>query len=290
MTRSESPRDPTLAPLYDEAFLSRLTARLIESGKHRQAGFIVRIAGLVPGLDPSLPPRALLAKILLHVHPDKVKAFGAWVDGLVRLGQRGDLEKLRGLAAYDRSRPPSALPPESLEGLEELWEPDPADAPGLEEDNDTAEVVDEELEHLSITEALRFSEYGHVEVEVDYGLSGPEYEELIQPDMGIEDIAGIGLFPNLRLLDLSRNLLEDIDEIGELASLEELYLGENRVTDLLLLSACKRLRILDLSQNRVRDLSSLLELPELEYVNLTGNPVDPKQAAALEARGVMVVR
>lgn len=282
-------RDPSLAPLYQEAFLSRLTARLIESGKHKHADFILRIAGLLPGLDTDQKPRVLLARILLMVHPDKIKTFGAWVDELAASGRADALGKLRSLAHYDENRVASEVPDEALEGLDELWEPADADwseEGDLEEDD---EVVDDEVENLSFTQALRFSEYGNVDVEVNYDLSGPEYDELILPELGIEDLTGIRYFTHLQTLDLSQNRIEDIDELGELEWLTELYLSGNRIRDLLLLSSCRSLKVIDLGNNLVSDASSLLELPDLEYVNLTGNPVDRKVVRALEAKGVVVV-
>ena len=97
---------------------------------------------------------------------------------------------------------------------------------------------------------------------------------------GIKKVKGLEHFPNLKLLDLTRNLITDID-LSANKLLEELYLGNNDL-DEIDLSQNTQLTHLEIFINNISelDLSALGKLEniyannnDLTELDLTGNPL-----------------
>ncbi len=83
-------------------------------------------------------------------------------------------------------------------------------------------------------------------------------------DKKIEDFAGIELFNNLRVLDLSDNYIEELNLGYSMSSrLEEVYLSGNMITQVSSLSQLSTLTHLDLSGNPISD--------QLEIINVLDN-------------------
>jgi len=80
---------------------------------------------------------------------------------------------------------------------------------------------------------------------------------------------------NLRVLWMSRTLLQDLAGIAAMPCLEELYVSFNNVQDLAPLSTHEALRLIDLEGNLVDDfeeVESLANIATLREVNLSLNP------------------
>ena len=94
-------------------------------------------------------------------------------------------------------------------------------------------------------------------------------------------------FVNIRVLDLSHNVLDEVPNVSALVGLEELYLGHNRITSLIGFTQCApsspegttSLRRLELNNN---DITNWIELRELTScsvsiteLTIAENPWDP---------------
>ncbi|CAD8095661.1 unnamed protein product [Paramecium sonneborni] len=69
-----------------------------------------------------------------------------------------------------------------------------------------------------------------------------------------EDVSPLSIFPNLQILQLSRNQIGTLKHISKLKQLKELYLGQNKIKD-------------------IKELEYLKELYNLRVLNLIENPV-----------------
>ena len=113
------------------------------------------------------------------------------------------------------------------------------------------------------------------------GMTDPdEVTEIRARKQKIKSVDGLAYFPNLILLDLTRNQLTDIDLSGN-PLLEELYLGSNELEQLDV-SHNKALRHLEIFINDIESLNvqGLLQLEniyasknDLFELNLSGNPL-----------------
>ncbi len=89
----------------------------------------------------------------------------------------------------------------------------------------------------------------------------------------IEKVNGISqLRKNLRFLDLGRNMIEDIREIGELRGLTVLDLSGNRISNLKFLSEMNRLHTLLLAGNFIMEPVGLESITTLHYLDVLENP------------------
>lgn len=66
--------------------------------------------------------------------------------------------------------------------------------------------------------------------------------------------------PNLRLLNLSNNLIESIKTVDLFENLQELYLAQNQMRDFQGLNLLLKLRLLDLSNNQIKNFTDLCPL------------------------------
>lgn len=80
---------------------------------------------------------------------------------------------------------------------------------------------------------------------------------------------------DLKILDLTSNLIPKIESLGRLKKLEYVKLGLNNIEKVENLEGCESLVKLDLTMNFIGDLMSLQSLANLEFLNelyMTGNP------------------
>lgn len=116
---------------------------------------------------------------------------------------------------------------------------------------------------------------------LETGLTNPEdVIEIRARKQKIKSVDGLECFPNLKLLDLTRNQLTEID-VSQNLLLEELYLGSNELEELDV-SHNNALRHLEIFINDIESLN-LEGLTQLENVyaskndlvelNLSGNPL-----------------
>lgn len=88
-------------------------------------------------------------------------------------------------------------------------------------------------------------------------------EQLACPEMQITSLKGIDRLPNLSVLDLSWNEIDDLTPLSGNTSLQMLLVGGNRVRDLTPLGTLPELNALDVSDNPVTTLGPLAGLPGL---------------------------
>ncbi|KAG0435733.1 Protein phosphatase 1 regulatory subunit 7 [Dictyocoela muelleri] len=102
-----------------------------------------------------------------------------------------------------------------------------------------------------------------------------KYLKLVNLDLSdnkIEQIENLEMIPNIRLLDLSFNLIKTIDMIC-LNSLEELYLISNDLREIPKIE-CPKLKKLDLANNTISEIKNLEKLISLEELYLANNKID----------------
>ena len=110
--------------------------------------------------------------------------------------------------------------------------------------------------------------------------SGPIYSQhlltIIELDLserGIEQLEGIKVFRNLRILNLENNPLQDISPLSQLEKLQILNLANTSLSDFQALYRLKKLQSLNLSENHISDISPLQSLKQLQHVDLSHNNI-----------------
>jgi Leucine-rich repeat (LRR) protein len=78
---------------------------------------------------------------------------------------------------------------------------------------------------------------------------------------------------NLITLDLSYNILEDIESLDQLVSLQKLILGGNCLEQITPFYSLPSLLHLDLNYNGISRITNLDRLPSLRILNLSGNNI-----------------
>ncbi|MDD4756792.1 MAG: hypothetical protein PHG29_11990 [Prolixibacteraceae bacterium] len=104
----------------------------------------------------------------------------------------------------------------------------------------------------------------------------------------IDNLEGAEFCIHTKNMDLSDNMISDLNPLFELSLLEELNLSDNRIECIDVLSNLINLKILNLADNDIKDITPLFELRKLESVNLTGNKINTKQLKDLIESGVTV--
>jgi Leucine-rich repeat (LRR) protein len=87
------------------------------------------------------------------------------------------------------------------------------------------------------------------------------------------DISFLADLSNLRMLNISNNLIADITPIASLTNLESLYLQWNHIKNIDPLANLNDLQILNLERNQVTDVTVLLQLPKLRLLDARFNPL-----------------
>jgi hypothetical protein len=141
----------------------------------------------------------------------------------------------------------------------------------------------------SFLSAIKRKEYGLLDIDFDYYHLKDIAGELELSNYEIEDLKGIERCKGLTSLDLSNNLIDDIQYLYNMRNIEELYLSNNRIQNLDALEKMTILKTLDLSDNEITDVSPLFELKNLQYVNLMGNTIPKTQITRLELMDIVVV-
>lgn len=83
-------------------------------------------------------------------------------------------------------------------------------------------------------------------------------------------------FKNVRVLQIARCELKEVQGIQAFEQLEELYASHNAIDDLFDISLLSHLTILDMEGNSVEaveQLRYLRRMPSLQELNFNGNPV-----------------
>lgn len=262
-----------------ETQLGRLSTRMIEAHREKDAGFLREAAAILLPDDPaSLTDTLLFLRLIKRCHPDRTAALRKEAETGFQNGDRTTLQALQGLlTAEKRVSRRSVTPAPSFHSDEEIWQSE-ADYTVREEDFDSGDYLetDEESwaeEEISFLSALREELLGNLDftlspadlrsLEGELDLSGRELTEL----NGLEYCTG------LSVLNLAGNTLDRITELSALTHLRELYLEDNDISDLSPLAGLEGLEILDLSGNDIDDISPLVKLPGLKFVDIRRNPL-----------------
>ena len=104
----------------------------------------------------------------------------------------------------------------------------------------------------------------------------------------ITNLDGVENCIHAQEMDLSDNMIFDLELLAGLSRLETLNLSDNEIENIDPLSNLMNLKTLFLSNNMISDISPLFDLPRLEYVNISGNKADACQIATLAGLGVEV--
>lgn len=99
------------------------------------------------------------------------------------------------------------------------------------------------------------------------------YEEIIEIDLSnnlLKDLEGIGRFINVKILNLNNNRLTNINELQKLKQIKVLSLRKNKISKLDFSLSFPNLKCIDLSENvQIQEIpSTLLKFPSLECIRL----------------------
>jgi internalin A len=99
----------------------------------------------------------------------------------------------------------------------------------------------------------------------------PDMKILLLNDNLIQDLYHLSFLNNLTQLDLSNNIIDDLSGLSDLKNLKLLNLFNNNISNLFPLKYIVSLTTLDLHKNKIVDLKGLENLKNLMYLNLSGN-------------------
>lgn len=116
----------------------------------------------------------------------------------------------------------------------------------LEKREGTAELTDDDLKKIFIFEAK---------------------------GKGIKDLTGLEKCPNIALINLAKNEVENISAIKDLKNLQSLDLSNNKIADIAPLAGLVGLQYLELSNNQVKDIAPLKELKKLSALYIASNQI-----------------
>ena len=90
---------------------------------------------------------------------------------------------------------------------------------------------------------------------------------------GIKDLTGLEKCPNIALINLAKNEVENISAIKDLKNLQSLDLSNNKISDITPLAGLVGLQFVELSNNQVKDIAALKELKKLSALYIAGNQI-----------------
>lgn len=89
--------------------------------------------------------------------------------------------------------------------------------------------------------------------------------------LGVQSLAGIEQFGNLRVLDVSANKIKSIDELAHIPYLGTLDISHNQISTLAPLAQSTSLTKLNANNNNLASLDELSELPNLKNLYVSNN-------------------
>ena len=98
-------------------------------------------------------------------------------------------------------------------------------------------------------------------------------QTLILRGFFMQDLDGIGDYPELRSFTGESCFIENLDSLKSVTNLEYLDLGHNLITDIGAIKNLTRLKYLSLWGNEITDIGPLENCTDLEYLDLTDNYV-----------------
>lgn len=90
---------------------------------------------------------------------------------------------------------------------------------------------------------------------------------------GIKDLTGLEKCPNIALINLAKNEVENIAAIKDLKNIQSLDLSNNKIADITPLAGLTGLQYIELSNNQVKDIAPLKELKKLSALYMANNQI-----------------
>jgi Leucine-rich repeat (LRR) protein len=233
------------------------------------------------------------ALVMLY-HPDKGEHYRKQIDNIYHSGNHEELNNFTHIFSIlnvegDVPNMDYDLDVDYTPGY--VWDPDEFFSEGFIDEENLPEDYFYPPEYESIItffSAVKRRLYGSMQVDLSPHFL-EDLEEIEMAGYEIEDLEGLRFCKHVMILDLSGNLISDIDEMSDLKYLEEVYLADNQIDYIDGLKGLKKIRVMDLSNNLIDNIDPLLHLPNLEYVNLMGNCMPEKQVEVLRSLGVIVL-
>ena len=122
------------------------------------------------------------------------------------------------------------------------------------------------LQNLEIHGFGKINSYGKLPNLENFNFTGNWLETL-------EGFQALENYPNLKSVNISHNLLTQINIKDDIPSLNALNLSYNNINLLSHLKNLSNLKVLDLRYNRLRDLSNINNLPNLKVLKISNNPI-----------------
>jgi Leucine-rich repeat (LRR) protein len=286
-----------LKDAYSINNLNKISLTLINLHKNEQYAILRKISEMISDyVDIKINEEGKgFNKLIMLYHPDRANHHLGEVERLYQEGNLKDLQKFSHILQLERIEEIALV----MDGMEDIdyspvyeWDFDTdtdADNEGytIVDYYEPARVTRQSLSRYSFYDAVKIREYGQTNIEYPtYYLE--DFEEFELSSSEINDLDGVQFCIHARSLDLSDNMIYDLNHLICLPQLEDLNLSSNRIGDIDTLGYLKNLKTLDLSNNRINDISPLMELEYLEYVSLTGNPVKKSQIVELVDKGIAV--
>ena len=141
-------------------------------------------------------------------------------------------------------------------------------------DADDLVVFEDSALEEAVRAALEMKESDPLTVADAAGITSLELSGENRDNSGkITSLTGLSAFYNLENLDLSGNLIENIEELSSMTSLRHLDLSGNRIMDVTALGTLSSLGYLDLMENEISEVESLLSLYNLYILDISKNVI-----------------
>jgi Leucine-rich repeat (LRR) protein len=274
---------------YRDENLNHITGKLIILYKHKNYPKIREIANKVSNYIPidEENDAKCFSKLIMLYHPDKGDQIRKSIEEHYSKNDHENLKKHAHILVIDdlESTGNYTIDENIDYNPGYAWDVEKYDGYEYEEDE---ENIHEEDYERSFYNLIKIREYGNVNIEFPtYYLE--DFEEFEIAYSGLETLDGVEYCTHVKILDVSNNLISDIENLWELKHLEELYLANNQIGYIDSLSNLANLKILDLSGNQIDDISPLFNLEQLEYVNLIGNNISSEQIDLLRVKCEIVM-
>ena len=288
-----------LTDAFSSENLNLITRKLIMLYKNKNYVKIREIANKVSKYVPIDEEKdaKCFSKLIMLYHPDRGEQFRKTIQQLYEKNDIDNLNKYSHILLITNiDNITVTIIDENVDFKPEyVWDTDVNEGfryTDSEEENEFTDSSESSFETVDFEKSfynlIKIREYGNVDIEFpSYYLE--DFEEFEMAYSGLESLDGVEHCIQIKILDVSNNVLSELDNLWNLENLEELYLANNQIGSIDSLSNLIKLRVVDLSGNQIDDISPLLELEQLEYVNLIGNPVPDSQIDLLENKGVIVM-
>jgi len=289
--------DDKILKYYTSQNLTKITRKIIEAYRNKKYSYIL---GLGKIADENLAKKyknvqKIFARLIMLYHPDRLNLYLKEINELKHNKKAEELKKFGRIVDVLEN-----LDTISNQALTSDFEVDIEYEYGYdEEDFDSVDVTDEFIDYndddFSDYEPDDFESLIKQKEQIDINDTLPSfYLEQLEGELSLSgsnlyDLSGIENCTNITTLDLSKNQLIDITQIGFLRHLEEINLSENNINSIDIFENLTALKIIDISFNDLEDISSIFKLPELKYVNLIGNNIPDNQIEIIKQKGVIVI-